>query len=84
MDLATGHLAALDCQNKGPAYKVINLGTGIGYSVMDLIAAFEKAAQRKLIIRLLHEDPGTSPNVGLTRRWRAKYWAGRLPTRLMT
>ncbi|QLY59925.1 UDP-glucose 4-epimerase GalE [Citrobacter freundii] len=58
MDLATGHLAALDCQNKGPAYKVINLGTGIGYSVMDLIAAFEKAAQRKINYQIVARRPG--------------------------
>jgi len=44
MDLATGHLAALDCQEKGESFKVINLGTGVGYSVIDLIA--------KSIIRL--------------------------------
>ena len=58
MDLATGHLAALDGQNKGSAYKAINLGTGIGYSVMDLIAAFEKAAQRKIKYQIVARRPG--------------------------
>lgn len=46
MDLATGHLAALDSQNKGAAYKVINLGTGVGYSVINLIEAFEKRRRK--------------------------------------
>lgn len=58
MDLATGHLAALDCQGKGAAYKVINLGTGIGYSVMNLIAAFEKAAQTKINYQIVARRPG--------------------------
>lgn len=58
MDLATGHLAALDCQDKGAAYKVINLGTGIGYSVMNLIAAFEKAAQTTINYQIVARRPG--------------------------
>lgn len=58
MDLATGHLAALDCQNKGAAYKVINLGTGVGYSVIDLIKAFEKAAQTKIHYQFVARRPG--------------------------
>lgn len=52
MDLAYGHLAALDNKNKGNPYKVFNLGTGIGYSVLDLVNAFEKASQKKLITAL--------------------------------
>lgn len=58
MDLATGHLAALDCQNKGAAYKVINLGTGVGYSVLNLIEAFEKAAQTKINYQFVARRPG--------------------------
>ena len=58
MDLATGHLAALDCQNKGAAYKVINLGTGVGYSVINLIEAFEKAAQTKINYQFVARRPG--------------------------
>ena len=58
MDLATGHLAALDSQNKGAAYKVINLGTGVGYSVINLIEAFEKAAQKKISYQFVDRRPG--------------------------
>lgn len=58
MDLATGHLAALDCQNKGAAFKVFNLGTGIGYSVLNLIEAFEKAAQTKIHYQFVARRPG--------------------------
>ncbi|WP_045446468.1 UDP-glucose 4-epimerase GalE [Citrobacter sp. S-77] len=58
MDLATGHLAALDCQDKGESFKVINLGTGVGYSVIDLIEAFEKAAQTKINYKIVARRPG--------------------------
>lgn len=58
MDLATGHLAALDCLDKGAAYKVINLGTGIGYSVINLIEAFEKAAQTRINYKFVARRPG--------------------------
>lgn len=58
MDLATGHLAALDCQDKGTAYKVINLGTGIGYSVINLIEAFEKASRIKINYKIVARRPG--------------------------
>ncbi|HDR2892072.1 TPA: UDP-glucose 4-epimerase GalE [Enterobacter asburiae] len=58
MDLATGHLAALDSVDKGAAYKVINLGTGIGYSVINLIEAFEKASQTKISYKIVGRRPG--------------------------
>jgi len=58
MDLATGHLAALDCQDKGAAFKVFNLGTGIGYSVLNLIEAFEKATQTKIPYQFVARRPG--------------------------
>ena len=58
MDLATGHLAALDCLDKGAAFKAINLGTGIGYSVINLIEAFEKEAQTKINYRIVARRPG--------------------------
>ncbi|ACY84044.1 UDP-glucose 4-epimerase GalE [Edwardsiella piscicida] len=44
MDLATGHLAALDRRDEGASYKVYNLGTGVGYSVLDIVAAFERCS----------------------------------------
>lgn len=47
VDLAKGHVAAIDKTVKSGVY-VYNLGTGIGYSVLDVIHAFEKACGRKL------------------------------------
>lgn len=58
MDLANGHLAALDHKDEGEAFKVINLGTGVGYSVIDLIKAFEKAAQTRINYRIVGRRSG--------------------------
>ncbi len=47
-DLAKGHLAALDAlQNQGSLF-TLNLGTGRGYSVLEMIRAFEKASDKKV------------------------------------
>ncbi|WP_437612240.1 UDP-glucose 4-epimerase GalE [Erwinia sp. V71] len=46
MDLAEGHLKALDHLAKIDGYKAYNLGAGKGYSVLEMIKAFEKASGR--------------------------------------
>lgn len=46
-DLARGHLAALSNRPSG-GFKVYNLGTGQGYSVLDVVNAMEKATQTKI------------------------------------
>ncbi|WP_409297428.1 UDP-glucose 4-epimerase GalE [Pseudomonas sp. KCJK8993] len=48
VDLAKGHLAAVDyvCAHRG--IDVWNLGTGVGYSVLEMLQAFEKACGRTL------------------------------------
>ena len=43
VDLAKGHLAALRYSGAHRGTEIINLGTGVGYSVLDVIHAFEKA-----------------------------------------
>jgi len=48
MDLAAGHLAALDYLAAGGASLTVNLGTGRGYSVLELVAAFEKASGKRI------------------------------------
>jgi UDP-glucose 4-epimerase len=48
MDLARGHLYALEKLAPGCGVGVYNLGTGKGYSVLEMIKAFEKACGRKL------------------------------------
>ncbi|MCD8292076.1 MAG: UDP-glucose 4-epimerase GalE [Prevotella sp.] len=47
VDLAAGHVAAID-KISGTGVYIYNLGTGIGYSVLDVIHAFEKACGHPL------------------------------------
>jgi len=44
MDLAEGHAAALNFLNQANGWHAINLGTGKGYSVLEVVSAFEKAS----------------------------------------
>lgn len=48
VDLAKGHVAALKKLREKPGLFVCNLGTGVGYSVLEVIAAFGKACQKDL------------------------------------
>jgi UDP-glucose 4-epimerase len=48
MDLARGHLAALQYLNRKSASLTINLGTGRGYSVLEVVKAFERASGRSI------------------------------------
>ena len=47
VDLARGHIAALEKLQKAGVH-IYNLGTGVGYSVLDMIHAFEKACGKQL------------------------------------
>jgi UDP-glucose 4-epimerase len=48
VDLAVGHVKAIDYIFTNPGLDVINLGTGTGYSVLDMVKAFSKALGRDL------------------------------------
>lgn len=56
VDLARGHLAALERVN--PGVRVINLGTGRGFSVLEMIRAFEEASGRKIPYAFSRRRPG--------------------------
>lgn len=58
VDLAKGHLAALEALKRQCATLTVNLGTGRGYSVLDLIGAFEKASGRKVPYRIAARRSG--------------------------
>lgn len=45
-DLADGHVAALDYLNRHGGMLAVNLGTGQGYSVLEMVSAFERASGR--------------------------------------
>lgn len=58
MDLADGHLAALEALNRHDGTLTVNLGTGQGYSVLDMVRAFEKASGRSIPYRIAERRPG--------------------------
>jgi UDP-glucose 4-epimerase len=58
VDLAEGHLAALNHLMGRAGLATVNLGTGRGYSVLEMIAAFERASGRKVAHRIVARRPG--------------------------
>ncbi|PZE20801.1 UDP-glucose 4-epimerase GalE [Paenibacillus xerothermodurans] len=58
VDLAIGHLKALDNVMQTTGVDAFNLGTGKGYSVLEVIRAFEQASGRKVPYRLVDRRPG--------------------------
>lgn len=48
VDLAKGHVKAIEYAGKNKGTEIFNLGTGIGYSVLDIVKAFEKANNIKI------------------------------------
>ncbi|WP_175773771.1 UDP-glucose 4-epimerase GalE [Burkholderia multivorans] len=58
VDLAKGHIAALDALVKRDASFVVNLGTGQGYSVLEVVRAFEKASGRPVPYEIVARRPG--------------------------
>lgn len=58
VDLAKGHLKALDKLATRPGVVIYNLGTGRGYSVLEVVAAFQKASGKKVPHRIVGRRPG--------------------------
>ncbi len=58
VDLAIGHLKALDKLEEKPGVVIYNLGTGCGYSVLDVVKAFEKASGNPVPYQLVARRPG--------------------------
>jgi UDP-glucose 4-epimerase len=58
VDLAAGHLAALAHLESLPAVCAINLGTGRGHSVLEVVRAFEAASGRTVPCRIVARRPG--------------------------
>ena len=61
VDLAKGHVAAVKYVVSGLGCEVFNLGTGIGYSVLDMVHAFEKANGVKVPYQIVGRRPGDLP-----------------------
>lgn len=69
VDLAEGHLKALEVLHERSGWNVWNLGTGQGYSVLQMVRAFEEASGRHVPYRVAPRRPGDL----------AQYWSD--PTR---
>jgi UDP-glucose 4-epimerase len=61
MDLAEGHVAALRHLVEQGASTTVNLGTGAGTSVLQLVRAFERASGRPIPYRIVDRRPGDLP-----------------------
>lgn len=58
VDLANGHLKALLKLNQSTGLHTYNLGTGRGYSVLEMISAFQQASGRPIPYRIADRRPG--------------------------
>lgn len=61
MDLAEGHLAALNWLKTNPGCHIFNLGSGDSYSVLDLLHHFEEASSQKIPYQVVGRRPGDLP-----------------------
>ena len=57
-DLALGHIKAIDKMAENPGVVIYNLGTGRGYSVLEVIQAFEKASGKQIPYQVVNRRPG--------------------------
>ncbi|KAM7531412.1 hypothetical protein LguiB_034822 [Lonicera macranthoides] len=81
MDLADGHIAALKkLSDNSIGCEVYNLGTGKGTSVLEMVAAFEKASGKKIPLVMAGRRPGDAEIVYASTnkaerelKWKAKY-----------
>jgi UDP-glucose 4-epimerase len=76
VDLARGHLKALEAIKTRAGFNVWNLGTGQGYSVFEMVRAFEKASGRPVPYRIVHRRPGDIAECWAdpTKAWNEMGW----------
>jgi UDP-glucose 4-epimerase len=58
MDLAAGHIAAMQYLTRAAGVMTLNLGTGRGHSVLEVVAAFERACGKPIARRVAPRRPG--------------------------
>ncbi len=85
VDLAKAHLKALDYANRMNGADYINLGTGKGYSVLEIVDAYEKASGLKVNYKIVDRRPGdvsacyAAPKKALkVLGWKAEYGIERM------
>ncbi len=63
VDLAKGHVAAIDYINKHNGLNIFNLGTGVGYSVLDMVKSFEETTGQNVPYRITERRAGDLASV---------------------
>jgi UDP-glucose 4-epimerase len=58
VDLAIGHVRAIDALTKQGGLITVNLGTGTGYSVLEMVKAFEQASGKTVAYQIVDRRPG--------------------------
>lgn len=58
VDLAKGHLSALKYALENKGFTAVNLGTGKGSSVLDVVKSYEKACEKELPVKICDRRPG--------------------------
>lgn len=58
VDLAKGHIAALDYLENNKGCVTVNLGTGVGYSVLEVVEAYKKASKRDIPVKICPRRAG--------------------------
>nr|WP_310453004.1 NAD-dependent epimerase/dehydratase family protein [Sulfuritalea sp.] len=71
MDLAEGHIAALEYLNRSGGLLTVNLGTGRGYSVLEMAKAFEQASGRAIPFEIAPYRAGDIAHCWATSAWMA-------------
>jgi len=76
VDLAKGHLKALDHLMKKPGLVTVNLGTGQGYSVLEMVKAFEAASGRTVGYQIVDRRAGDIAEcyADTTKAWDVLGW----------
>ena len=80
VDLAKGHAKALDKLDDMPGLVTYNLGTGNGYSVLEMVKAFSKASNKEIPYKIVGRRPGdiamcyaNPAKAKIELGWEAKY-----------
>lgn len=58
VDLAKGHVSAIEKLNENPGLEIYNLGTGKGFSVLEMLEAFESVVGEEIPYRVVDRRPG--------------------------
>ena len=76
LDLAEGHLAAMDFLKSHQGWHAINLGTGRGYSVLEMVNAFQLATGHLVLYELMERRPGdvASCYASCNKAWELLGW----------